>query len=83
VHGAVTIEGYLENKLLLYRHVLAADRFEVERLDKTRWENDDWFQVKVRIMPHGLRQNLRSFTTHLEAILCGDPNIVLLERDGA
>ncbi len=83
VHGGVTVQGYLENTLILHRHALGADSLTVETLDKTPIGENDWYEARVRITPHGLRQNLRSFTTQLEALLCGDPNIVVLDREPA
>ena len=80
VHGAVTIQGYLDNTLVLHRQSLCAGGFTVEILDKSLIV-DDWYQARVRITPHDLRQNLQSFTSQLEALLCGDPNIVVLSRE--
>lgn len=81
VHGGVTIQGYLDNTLALQRCNLSADAFSVELIERSSIDNDDWYQAHVRITPHGLRQNLRSFTSELEALLCRDPNILVLDRE--
>jgi hypothetical protein len=80
VHGGVTIQGYLDNTLLVHRQALGVNSFTVERLDQSRIGEDNWYQARVRITPHGLGQNLQSFTLQLEALLCADPNIVVLDR---
>ncbi len=81
VHGGITIQGYLDNTPALYRQALAVDSFTVERLEQSRIGDDNWYEARVRITPHGLRENMRPFTSRLEAILCEDPNIVVLDRE--
>ncbi len=81
VHGGVTVQDYLENTLNFNRNSLGAEGFNVQRLEQSGIGDDNWYQTRVRITPYGLRQNQKSFISQLESILCGDPNIVVLDRE--
>jgi hypothetical protein len=50
-------------------------------LEQSRIGDDNWYQACARITPLGLRQNLHSFRSQLEALLCADPNIVVVSLD--
>jgi len=81
VHAGVTVQGYLDNTIVLHRRTLHADSFTVALLEQSRIGDDNWYQACARITPLGLRQNLHSFRSQLEALLCADPNIVVVSLD--